>query len=246
MSVIAGARMSACVGDLLGAQSPAVKALRELVVANPPTPSSVEVTARGPRVVESSCILLIRRNEATDKPQIYLQERTGSWRSGFWATPAGHLEPGEAPVDAAARELQEETGLSVAPQCFRPVLKCWTEPDVDDMDPRVRRLDHWFVVRDFSGDPVALETHRASRSAFFDLDEIRSLAMVAKYRASLTAILNGVKEIELTSSELALLHSLETRRPRIPDGDRFALREVEPSALSLGIELPPKALEPLF
>lgn len=34
-------------------------------------------------------------------------------RGGFWQTITGRMEPGETPEQAAARELQEETGLSV-------------------------------------------------------------------------------------------------------------------------------------
>jgi 8-oxo-dGTP pyrophosphatase MutT (NUDIX family) len=32
-----------------------------------------------------------------------------------WIFPKGHLEPGEAPVDAAVRELREEAGVAGAP-----------------------------------------------------------------------------------------------------------------------------------
>lgn len=35
-------------------------------------------------------------------------------RLGLWLQPGGHVDPGEAPADAALREAQEETGLPLA------------------------------------------------------------------------------------------------------------------------------------
>jgi 8-oxo-dGTP pyrophosphatase MutT (NUDIX family) len=34
-------------------------------------------------------------------------------RLGLWLQPGGHIDPGEAPWDAALRETREETGLDV-------------------------------------------------------------------------------------------------------------------------------------
>jgi 8-oxo-dGTP pyrophosphatase MutT (NUDIX family) len=36
-------------------------------------------------------------------------------RPTFWITPGGGIDPGESPVDAAVREVAEETGLDLAP-----------------------------------------------------------------------------------------------------------------------------------
>jgi 8-oxo-dGTP pyrophosphatase MutT (NUDIX family) len=52
-----------------------------------------------------------------------------------WGMPGGWIEPGEKPVEAASRELWEETGLLVYPEDLRMVYKqagCATFTPTDD------------------------------------------------------------------------------------------------------------------
>ncbi|WP_459195049.1 NUDIX domain-containing protein [Halosimplex sp. J119] len=48
-----------------------------------------------------------------DDERVLLVQRAVSDDAGQWGTPAGHVDWGEGPAHAAARELEEETGLSV-------------------------------------------------------------------------------------------------------------------------------------
>ena len=48
-----------------------------------------------------------------DEDSLLLVQRAIGETAGQWGTPAGHIDWGERPVHAAARELKEETGLSV-------------------------------------------------------------------------------------------------------------------------------------
>jgi 8-oxo-dGTP pyrophosphatase MutT (NUDIX family) len=57
----------------------------------------------------ASRVLVLDRNDRL----LYLQAREGQTKREFWVMPGGGLEQGETFVDAAIREVMEETGLEI-------------------------------------------------------------------------------------------------------------------------------------
>ncbi|MDF3606884.1 NUDIX hydrolase [Paracoccus sp. DMF-8] len=55
-------------------------------------------------VIRDGQVLLVRRKNPPD--------------AGLWGFPGGHVEPGETALDAAARELVEETGVTARPLAY--------------------------------------------------------------------------------------------------------------------------------
>lgn len=55
-------------------------------------------------VIDDKSVLLVKRTEPPDE--------------GSWSVPAGYLEHDEPPIQAAVRELHEETGLQVDPEAL--------------------------------------------------------------------------------------------------------------------------------
>lgn len=53
--------------------------------------------------------------------QVLLIERGWDPHEGMWALPGGHVDPGETALEAAVRELVEETGVRVEPAGLREV-----------------------------------------------------------------------------------------------------------------------------
>lgn len=106
-----------------------------------PTPAVGVVCFRGEEV------LLIRRGRPP--------------RAGQWSLPGGRIEPGERAVDAALRELREETGVEAEILGLIEV--------VDGLFP-----DHHYVLIDYaarwvSGDPIAGDD--AAEAAFVPMQE---------------------------------------------------------------------------
>ena len=74
----------------------------------------VEETPRGPReVVEHPGAAAVLVLDAEGRVLVVRQPREAAGKA-LWEIPAGKLEPGEAPEEAARRELLEETGLSAS------------------------------------------------------------------------------------------------------------------------------------
>jgi 8-oxo-dGTP diphosphatase len=114
-----------------------------------PTP----VPAVGVVCLRGDSVLLIRRGTPP--------------RLGEWSLPGGRIEPGERAVDAALRELREETGVEAEITGLIDV--------VDGLFPEAGR--HYVLIdyaaRWVSGEPVAGDD--ALEARFVALDEIESL-----------------------------------------------------------------------
>lgn len=135
-------------------------------VLKPPVPAVGVVCLRGGEV------LLIRRGT---QPRI-----------GEWSLPGGRIEPGERAVDAAMRELGEETGVVAELEGLLDVVDGFFPPD------------HHYVLIDYlvrwiSGEPRAGDD--AAEAAFHPLDvacelvaweETRRIIRLASSRAAIS------------------------------------------------------------
>lgn len=100
--------------------------------------------------------------------QVLLAQRSKNPDRGLWGFPGGHVEWGETVLQAATRELAEETGIIAEPLHYLDNLDLLHHDD----DGRVRV--HYLLVgvacRYVSGEPVAGDD--ALEASWFPIDQI--------------------------------------------------------------------------
>jgi mutator protein MutT len=113
-------------------------------------------------VFHAAVFLIIRDDEG----RILLHQRAGTnFLPGYWDFPSGHVEDGESFAAAAARELQEETSLTVEPQDLRMVHASINHTDL----PYINIV---FAVSKWQGTPTIVESHKCSGMDFFAEDAL--------------------------------------------------------------------------
>uniref|UniRef100_UPI002F90E947 NUDIX hydrolase n=1 Tax=Streptomyces sp. NBC_01562 TaxID=2975879 RepID=UPI002F90E947 len=78
----------------------------------------------------------------TPAREVLLIQRGWPPHEGAWALPGGHVDPGETSIEAAARELAEETGVTVTADDLRQI-GVWDAPE---RDPRGRYITVAYVA----------------------------------------------------------------------------------------------------
>lgn len=102
---------------------------------------------------------------------VLLIERGWDPHAGMWALPGGHVDIGETSWEAAARELAEETGITVDPDRLR-LVGAFDRPD---RDPRGRYVSVAYEV-DVEDTEQATAGDDAVNVGWFRLDDLPPLA----------------------------------------------------------------------
>lgn len=94
---------------------------------------------------------------------------------GQWNLPAGSLELGESPLEAAKREALEETGLEIEPS---GLLRTYIPPEEEDPCNVVNFV---FKTEGVSGEPGVREDDTVIDYGWFSPEEVGELDLRASY-----------------------------------------------------------------
>lgn len=132
--------------------------------------------------------------DAENKPVVLLIRRGGHPYLGTWAFPGGFVNPDEPSEDAAARELEEETGLAGV---YLDQMYCVTTPE---RDPRGWTATVCYMAVMDRGALTPKAGDDASEARWFNIDYVR----------------NGhTYEVRLTSGNTVLTAELEVVRDKM-------------------------------
>ncbi|MBX3160458.1 MAG: NUDIX domain-containing protein [Deltaproteobacteria bacterium] len=115
--------------------------------------------------------------------KVLLGKRRGSHGAGEYAWPGGHLESMELFQECAAREVMEETGMTIGPLRFLRVL------NTRAYAPK-HYVDLVFAADWVSGEPTVREPDKVEGWAWYDLDDLPS-PLFATVPTALEALRTG-------------------------------------------------------
>jgi mutator protein MutT len=157
---------------------------------------------------QAATVVLLRE----DRSVFLIRRLRGMAFGGMWAFPGGALEDGETPVEAAVRELAEETGVTVAQESLVPWHR-WLTPVFEP-----RRFDTFFYLAAL---PEGQEPHLPPGEA----DKVRWLTPARALTEHSTGNLPMLPPTIITLRELSTYDSREemlavvrnVREPFMPD-----------------------------
>jgi 8-oxo-dGTP diphosphatase len=111
------------------------------------------------KVIKIGCEILVIK-----EGKLLFGKRKNTFGEGSWGLPGGHLEYGEKLVDAAKRELEEETGIKEGDLELVAI--------VDDPREDQHYLHVAFELDNFTGEVKLMEPEKCEEWKFFSLEEL--------------------------------------------------------------------------
>jgi ADP-ribose pyrophosphatase YjhB (NUDIX family) len=102
-----------------------------------------------------------------DGDKILFSQRGGPYGYGRWHMPSGKLDQGEPFSEGAARELFEETGITVAPSDLRLVHVVHHR-----QDDEVERIGLFFEALEWEGEPINKEPDKCLALDWFTVHDL--------------------------------------------------------------------------
>jgi mutator protein MutT len=107
-----------------------------------------------------------------DGKLLYLKRHADKPYGETWGLPAGKIEAGEDPHQAAAREVEEEVGIKLDPVELQEVVKIYL--DVDGL----RYVFHAFRVRLEKAPQIRLEPQAHTEARWLTVEEALKLPLI--------------------------------------------------------------------
>ena len=112
-------------------------------------------------VVVPACFMIFRKED-----RVLLFERQNTpWFNGWYDLPAGHIESGEFPLEAAIREAKEEVGITaINPRFVGSFYRMY--------DGENTRADFFFECSEWEGEVINGEPAKHGEPQWFSIDEL--------------------------------------------------------------------------
>ena len=115
------------------------------------------------RALFRSAVFVMLLNEDN---KVWLQRRMDTgYMDGHLDFLSGHIDPGESPLEAAVREVLEESTVVINPNSLRLVHVNLNMYDVP-------YINFTYATHDWQGVPQIGEPHKCSEAGFYSLDEL--------------------------------------------------------------------------
>jgi len=109
------------------------------------------------KMIASGYAFFVKRNKI-----LLSQRQNTGYMDGWFSLPAGHIEDGESITKGTIREIAEEVGMTVPTENLQLVHVMHRKSD--DI-----RMDFFFLVNSWKGEPMNKEPDKCSRLQWFSI-----------------------------------------------------------------------------